>query len=95
VGFLVRGCEKAGRIYHPLWSLDRYTTIFCVLTLVPARCTLRHMASTYKVSAASGIRFSVDDRKIIGALSKKLGVGMAQIVRMGIRALATKEGVQA
>lgn len=53
------------------------------------------MATSNKVPSASGIRFTPEDRKIIAVLQKKLGVGMVQIVRMGLRALATKEGVAA
>jgi len=48
-----------------------------------------------KVAAQSGIRFTTEDRKLIFSLSAKLGVGMSQIVRLGLRALAAKEGVAA
>lgn len=41
----------------------------------------------------SSIRFTPDDRKILTVLRKRLGVNTTQIVRLAIRALATKEGV--
>jgi hypothetical protein len=47
-----------------------------------------------KQPSASGIRFTPDDRKFIDALKKQLGVDTTQIIRLGIRALAQKEGVQ-
>jgi hypothetical protein len=49
---------------------------------------------TPKQNANSGIRFTLDDRKIIDALKKHLGIDTTQIIRLGIRALAQKEGVQ-
>ncbi len=48
-----------------------------------------------KMSSVSGVRFTPEDRKLLQALNKKLGVGLAAIVRLGLRALATKEGVSA
>jgi hypothetical protein len=41
------------------------------------------------------IRPTPEDRKLIEELRKKLGVEVSQIVRLGLRALATKEGVAA
>lgn len=41
------------------------------------------------------IRPTEEDRKIIATLRAKLGVEVSQIVRLGLRALATKEGVAA
>jgi len=41
------------------------------------------------------IRFNDDDRKLLKVLHKKLGVDVSQIVRLALRALATKEGVSA
>ena len=46
-------------------------------------------------SKTSGIRYTPDDKKILDALRKKLGVDQTQIVRLALRALATKEGVAA
>jgi antitoxin component of RelBE/YafQ-DinJ toxin-antitoxin module len=40
-------------------------------------------------------RSTADDRKVIAALSKQLGVAVSQVIRLGLRALATKEGVTA
>jgi len=39
------------------------------------------------------IRPTQDDKKLIRVLGKKLGVSVSQIIRLGLRALATKEGV--
>lgn len=39
------------------------------------------------------MRMTDDDRKILAQLVKKLGVDPCQVFRLGIRALATKEGV--
>ena len=41
------------------------------------------------------VRLTEDDRKIMAVLRKTLGVDASQIVRLAIRALATKEGVTA
>jgi hypothetical protein len=54
---------------------------------------MTHMVT--KPTFVSGIRFTAEDRKLLGILQKKLGVGIAAVVRLGLRALATKEGVQA
>ena len=43
----------------------------------------------------TGIRFTDDDRRLIKALRKKLGVELSQLLRLALRALATKEGVAA
>ena len=55
------------------------------------------MVNTVKTppQPTTGIRFTPQDRKLINMLSKKLGVTITQIVRLGLRALATKEGVSA
>lgn len=43
-----------------------------------------------------GVRFDPADYKLIAALQRKLGVkNLSEVVRMGLRALATKEGVTA
>jgi hypothetical protein len=41
------------------------------------------------------IRPTPEDVRLVGLLHKKLGVDTAQIFRLAIRALATKEGVTA
>jgi hypothetical protein len=41
------------------------------------------------------IRPTAEDKKLIAILRKKLGVEVSQIIRLGLRALATKEGVTA
>jgi hypothetical protein len=41
------------------------------------------------------IRPTPEDRKIVGALHKKLGVDTSQIFRLAIRVLAAKEGITA
>jgi hypothetical protein len=46
-------------------------------------------------SAPASILLNPDDRRIVESLRKKLGVGFSQIVRLGLRVLATKEGVTA
>lgn len=48
-----------------------------------------------KLKDMAAIRFTSDDKKIVVALRKKLGVDTSQIIRLAIRALATKEGVAA
>ena len=48
-----------------------------------------------KLKSTTGIRLTPEDRKLIAALQKKLGVAIADLFRMGLRALATKEGVTA
>jgi len=41
------------------------------------------------------VRWNEPDLKLMSALHKKLGVDFSQIIRLAIRALATKEGVTA
>lgn len=41
------------------------------------------------------VRPTEEDRKILDALSRKLGVGVSQVLRIAIRALAEKEGLAA
>jgi len=42
------------------------------------------------------VRFSSEDRKLIEALRKKTGIqAVSELLRLGLRALATKEGVTA
>jgi hypothetical protein len=43
----------------------------------------------------TGIRFTEDDRRLVKQLRKKLGVELTQIMRLALRALATKEGISA
>ena len=42
-----------------------------------------------------GLRPNDEDLKLLAKLNKKLGVGESQLIRLGLRALATKEGVTA
>ena len=53
------------------------------------------MVAKVKPASSTGIRFTNEDRKLLEQLNQKLGVGVSQIVRLGLRALATKEGVAA
>jgi len=53
------------------------------------------MAMNSRLDSRVGIRLTRDDKKIISALKKRLGVDTTQIVRLGLRALATKEGLSA
>ena len=46
-----------------------------------------------KHSVNIAVRSTAEDRKLIALLSSKLGVATSQIIRLGLRALATKEGV--
>ena len=49
-----------------------------------------------KQAATFTFRVSVEDRKLMDVLHKKLGVlHTSEILRQGLRALATKEGVAA
>ena len=41
------------------------------------------------------IRPTPEDRQLIIKIREKLGVGVSQIIRLALRALATKEGVTA
>jgi hypothetical protein len=41
------------------------------------------------------IRPTAEDKKLIAILRKRLGVEVSQIIRLGLRALAAKEGVSA
>jgi hypothetical protein len=41
------------------------------------------------------VRWNEPDLRLMAALHKKLGVDFSQIIRLAIRALATKEGVTA
>lgn len=46
-----------------------------------------------RASVPTGVRFTPEDRKILKALSAKLGVGTAQVLRLAIRKLAEIEQV--
>jgi len=46
-----------------------------------------------KKPVPTGVRFTADDRRILKALSAKLGVGTARILRLAIRNLAEIEHV--
>lgn len=52
---------------------------------------MKRQASSQKIS----VRPTADDSKIVGALRKKLGVDVSQILRLALRALAEKEGLSA
>jgi predicted DNA-binding protein len=55
---------------------------------------MRYMKqSKRRTSVPTGIRFTPEDRRILKALSAKLGVGTAQILRVAIRKLAEIEQV--
>jgi hypothetical protein len=43
----------------------------------------------------TSVKFRPEDKKIIVALQKKLGIDVSNIIRQAIRALAAKEGVNA
>jgi len=65
-----------------LTGLLRGITLHCM-----ARAKLtKHMQTT-------SLRLTADDRKVMEALRKKLGVDATQIVRLAIRALAAKERI--
>jgi len=58
--------------------------------------TLLRMATVTNVKPiATQVNFrpTAEDKKIMGALHRKLGVDNSQIFRLAIRALAAKEGV--
>lgn len=64
---------------------------FC-LTRVTTCITLRYMTS--KTNPQGTIRWNAEDRKLITALRKKLGVqSISDLMRQALRALAAKEGV--
>jgi len=41
------------------------------------------------------IRPTEEDNKLLAELESKLGVSVSQVIRLGLRALATKEGLTA
>jgi len=41
----------------------------------------------------TGVRLTDDDRKLVKVLKKKKGVGLSQLIRLGLRALAKEEGI--
>ena len=50
---------------------------------------------TPKIPSRTGVRWNPDDLKMLNALHKKLGLGVIQLVRLGLRALLEKEGLTA
>ncbi len=51
---------------------------------------------TRKRETTTGIRLSLEDRKLIAALQDRLSdLSIGDLFRMGLRALATKEGIAA
>jgi hypothetical protein len=58
--------------------------------------TQKKLAKPEKLPETIGFRFTPEDRLLLAALKQHLGVqSMSDIVRQGLRALATKEGVSA
>jgi hypothetical protein len=53
------------------------------------------MATVKQSKTIVALRPNEEDLKLLAKLIKKLGVGESQIIRLGLRALATKEGVAA
>lgn len=49
--------------------------------------------TTKQKNPIGAFRFTPEDRKLTLALQKKLGVAFSSLVRLALRALATKEGV--
>jgi hypothetical protein len=49
-----------------------------------------------KRTSITGVRLSTEDRKLIAALQKKMAdLSIGDLVRLGLRALAAKEGIAA
>lgn len=57
--------------------------------------TVSDMVKQTKQPLRVAVRFTGEDQKLATALGKKLGVSISSIVRLALRALATKEGVTA
>lgn len=53
------------------------------------------MAKTKKQASTTGVRLTPEDKKLALALQQKLGLGVTQLLRLGLRALAQKEGLNA
>jgi hypothetical protein len=53
------------------------------------------MATKKKPSENVTMRPTPEDRKLMEDLGQKLGVGVSQVIRIALRALATKEGLSA
>lgn len=54
-----------------------------------------HCTTMTEITKIIGIRATLGDKRLISKLCKKLGVSTSQVIRLGLRALATKEGVAA
>jgi len=65
-------------------SFDTVLQYGILLRMVPKKSVPQHT-----------VRWNEPDLKLMTALHKKLGVDFSQIIRLAIRALATKEGVTA
>ena len=76
-------CVVKVRKVSPIWHLTS-TTI---------GTTLQCMDN--KPSPNLTIRPTEEDYKLLAELERKLGVSPSQIIRLGLRALATKEGLTA
>ena len=61
------------------------------------RCTVSDMAKNSEPAtpARASLRLTVEDRKLVDSLKRQLGVEITQLVRLGVPALAKKEGLAA
>jgi predicted DNA-binding protein len=46
------------------------------------------------MNTTTTIRFSKDDKRVLKALSERLGITQTAVVRQALRALARKEGIR-
>jgi hypothetical protein len=53
------------------------------------------MTKRKKTAENLTIRPTIEDKKLLATLEAKLGVSVSQVIRLGLRALATKEGLSA
>ena len=58
-------------------------------------CTTLLCMAKKQISPNLTIRPTREDRKLLAELEQKLGVSVSQVIRLGLRALATKEGLTA
>ena len=90
----------------PIWHLTSTTigtTLQCMDTNKPSRTKHADIDSwkanarwePNKPSPNLTIRPTEEDYKLLAELERKLGVSPSQIIRLGLRALATKEGLTA
>lgn len=57
--------------------------------------TFYHMAKSKSKSESRSWRLTLEDQRILKRLQDKLGVNMPAVLRLGLRALALKEGLSA